>query len=463
MRHLAVQVALAGLLVSSTSLGQEASEIVLTASLQDEAITPGTVQYLDRAMRRADEQQAQCLVIILDTPGGLLTSTRRLVKQIMASRTPIVVYVAPQGSRAASAGVFVTMAAHVAAMAPGTTIGAAHPVQVGGLPMGPRPSPAGDSDEHGSEGSDNGRDNQSSSSSAVEEKVVNDTVAWVRALANERGRNAQWATDAVKKSVSITADEAADKNVVDLVAPDIRQLLEDIDGREINLTDGTRTLNTADARLRNVSMWWGERLLTLISQPNVAFLLLMFGFYGVLFEFYSPGWGVPGTLGVICTLLGLFGLSVLPVNYLGLALIFVSLGLLTAEVFVTSYGVLAIAGTACLVAGAVVLVDSPSGFARVSLSVVLPVAGATAAITLLLVRGIVRSFRSPVRTGGEGLVGQPARADEQFSQDDGEFHGTVRIHGERWSAVSRQPLHSGQACKVEGRDGLTLFVSAGEE
>jgi len=435
--------------------------LVLTATLDDEAISPGSVRYLERALQMAGEQQAECLVIILDTPGGLLTSTRSLVKKILGSRTPVVVYVSPQGSRAASAGVFVTISAHVAAMTPGTTIGAAHPVQVGGgLPGGPRsprPVPA----EQGEDAKAPG--DQESPSSPMQQKLLNDTVSWARALAEQRGRNADWVAKAVKQSASITAEQAADQNVVDIVADDLDQLLEKMDGRQVDLAQATRTLHTAEAQVRALPMWWGERVLTLIAQPNVAFLLMMFGFYGILFEFYSPGWGVSGTFGTICILLGLFGLSVLPVNYLGLALLMTSIALLTAEVFVTSYGALAVAGTICMVFGGSMLVDSPSGFARVSLSVLLPLAGATAVITLVLVSGIVRSLRSPVQTGGEGLIGDEAVADETFAQDDGVFRGAVRIHGERWRAVSEQPLQSGETCQVSGRDGLLLFVNASQE
>ncbi|MBW3595822.1 MAG: nodulation protein NfeD [Planctomycetes bacterium] len=429
---------------------RDSRPVVLTVALEDEAITPATVRFLDRAISQAEDQRAECLVVILDTPGGLLISTRRIVKRMMASETPIVVYVAPPGSRAASAGVFLTLAAHVAAMAPSTTIGAAHPVQVGGLPVGPRPGESGD----------DGGDSQTT----MEGKIVNDTVAWARALARRRERNADWAADAVLKSDSLTASEAVEKGVVDFVADDLDELLARLDGREISLPQRSVTLETRDARVERISMWWGERVLSLIANPNVAFLLLMFGFYGILFELYSPGWGVPGTLGVVCMLLGLFGLSVLPVNYLGLALIAVAFALLTAEVFVTSYGALAVAGTACLVLGAVTLIDSPAGFARVSLSVALPVAAATAAIVLLLVSGIVRSHRARVQTGGEGMIGEQARAGDAFSRTNGDYQGRVFIHGETWRAVSGQPIGAGEACRVRDREGLTLVVEpAGED
>lgn len=437
---------------SSTTPGS----LVLTATLDDEAITPGTAKYLERAIGQAGQRQAECLVIVFDTPGGLLTSTRLLTKRILASRTPVVVYVAPSGARAASAGVFITLASHVAAMAPGTTIGAAHPVQIGGLPVGPRP---GESPGAGDSESEKTEETPPQARSTFEEKIVKDTVAWARALAGLRGRNVDWAVDAVEASVSVTASEALDQGVVELVAKDLHDLLDQLQGREVSTPAGTAVLNTADADVEAIPIWWGERVLTMIAQPNVALLLMIFGFYGILFELYSPGWGISGTLGVVCIVLALFGLAVLPVNYLGLALIAIALGLTVAEVFVTSYGALAVAGAVCLVVGGIMLVDSPSGFARVSLSVVLPISVATVAITLLLVSGIVRSHRAPVQTGGEGLMGRTGRVISDFRRQNDAFRGTVAIHGERWRAVSQQPLKADDRCEVTGREGLTLRVA----
>jgi membrane-bound serine protease (ClpP class) len=466
------QVLLVNRLVASERL-TESGALVLIATLDDEAITPGTAKYLDRAIRAAQERQAECLVITLDTPGGLLTSTRLLTKRMMTSETPIVVYVAPSGSRATSAGVFLVLASHVAAMAPSTTIGAAHPVQIGGLPIGPEPHRTRGQDVEGSDGdvapSKRTTSKQDESSdrppqatpvtrSSLEEKIVNDTVAWARALADYRGRNTEWAANAVEQSVSITASEAVENGVVELMADDLDDLLRKLQGREVSTSSGTQRLNTAGARVEPVEIWWGERVLTLIASPNVAFLLLMFGFYGILFELYSPGWGISGTVGGVCMVLGLFGLAVLPVNYLGLVLIAIALALMAAEVFVTSYGALVIAGAACLVVGGIMLVDSPDGFSRVSLSVVLPVSTATAVITLVLVTGIVRSFRMPVQTGSEVMVTQAARVVEDFTVRDGAFHGTVAIHGERWRAISEQPLQSDELCHVTARAGLTLMV-----
>ena len=438
--------------------------LALHVKLDREPITPAVARFLGRALDEARIGRAECLIIELDTPGGLVESTREIVKAMLASPTAVVVYVAPSGARAASAGVFITLAAHVAAMAPGTTIGAAHPVSVGGLPMGPpepgaptrppTPSPAGEDQPTTPTTIPIG--------SIMEQKILHDTVAWVRALAQLRGRNAEWAARAVTESVSATASEALDLKVVDLIAKDVRSLLEQIDGREVTLQDETRALKTKDAEVRPFEMWWGERLLATISNPNVAFLLLMFGFYGILFEFYSPGWGVAGTLGLICLLLAFFGLSVLPINYLGLALIIVAFGMFVAEAFVTSFGALALGGIACLILGAVMLVDSPMGFMRISMAVVVPVAAATGVIAVILISGVVRAFRARVQTGTEGMRAETAVAQDAFSAEAGNYTGTVLVHGELWRALSPTPVSGGQQLTITGRDGLTLSVEASQ-
>lgn len=419
---------------------------VLLVRIEDQTITPVLARFVRRAIREADEQGAECLVIQLDTPGGLVDSTRTIVNEILRSRTPVVVYVAPTGARAASAGVFVTLSAHVAAMAPTTTIGAAHPVQVGGLPVSPDRE-----DKDDAEGKEGRR-------TPMEDKIVNSTVAWARGLAELRGRNAHWAEQAVEESITATDDEALDEEVIDLVATDLDELLERIDGREVMLPQGTVTVDTADAEIRTFEMWWGDRLLAAISNPNIAFLLLIFGFYAVLFELYSPGLGVPGILGIVLLLLGFLALSVLPINYVGLALILLAFGLFVAEIFVTSYGLLAVAGTGSLILGALMLVDSPQGFTRVSLVVILPIAAATAVITAFLVGSAVRVHRRRTQVGGEALVGAAATALEGFSAEGDRYTGPVRVHGEIWKGVSRTPVEAGQTLRVQRREGLTLFV-----
>ncbi len=436
-----------------------AAGVVMHIRLDDEAITPVAERFIRRSLQEAQQVNAQCLVIELDTPGGLMDSTRGVVKDILGSRVPVIVYVSPSGARAASAGVFITLSSHVAAMAPGTHIGAAHPVQVGGLPIAPPTTPEGPS-----LGNDQGEDGAASRPSAMEEKIVNDTRAWARALADLRGRNSQWAEQAVAESSSITADEALEQGVIDLIAGDLKELLQKLDGREVTLAGGhVVQLSTASAQLRTIEMWWGESLLAVISNPNIAFLLLMIGFYGVILEFYSPGWGIAGTLGAICLLLGFFGLSVLPVNYAGLALIVVSLALLVAEAFFVSFGALTAGGVVCLVLGGLMLVDSPTGFMRLSLGVVAPLSLATAAITVFLMGSVVRAHRHRVVTGGEGMIGDAAVACEKFAPQDGRYVGMVRAHAELWKAVSTAPVPSEAPLRVIGRERLTLIVASEEE
>lgn len=406
-------------------------------------ITPVSADFIERAIREAGDAGAVCLVIELDTPGGLMESTRQIVKNILASRVPIVVYVSPRGARAASAGVFITLASHVAAMAPATHIGAAHPVQIGGPGQGPQET-EGESDENGGD--------------VMEEKIVNDARAWAQSLADLRGRNAEWAAAAVTKSESIPSTEALRLNVIEYLADDLSDLLEKIDGLEIQTQAGTVTLQTAGASVEEVEMWWGEKVLSLLSDPNLAFLLLMLGFYGILFEFYTPGWGVAGTTGAICLVLAFFGLAVLPINYAGLVLIVISVGLFVAEAFFPSFGMLTVGGAICLILGGIMLVDSPIPVMRVSTAVVVPVAIGSGLVAFFLAGRAFQSFGLPVQTGAEAMAGMRGRASGDFVEWDGQYEGTVLVHGELWRAESSQAIVDGQAVTVEECVGLTLTV-----
>ena len=438
-------VALAVCCVPRAAAGQSTASLeplVLQVRLEGVTISPVIAKFLERAIRQAEDERAQCLIVQLDTPGGLADSARSMVKSILGSRTCVVVYVAPSGARAASAGVFITLAGHVAAMAPGTTIGAAHPVQIGGLP-----------------GSPAAPDNAKAGSNPMDEKIVNDTVSWARALAELRGRNAEWAARSVKESLSVTNTEALKEKIVDLVAADVPELLKRIDGRKIVLADGSVTLQTAHVReIRTIDMWWGEKLLAQLVNPNIAFLLMVFGFYGILFELYSPGWYVAGVLGAICLVLGFFGLAVLPINYVGLALLVLGLALFAADLFVPSHGAVTVGGIVCLVMGALMLVESPAGFERVSLAVIIPVAAGMSAVTLFLVTAIVRTHRQPVLTGGDALLGLSAVAADEFSQAPGGYRGIVRVRGELWKAVCLTPVESGTVVEIKHREGLLLTV-----
>jgi len=476
MRTILLGIALA-CAAAPASAGGPPSRVVV-ARLENEAITPVTARFLERCLARAASADAECLVIVLDTPGGLVESTRQVVKAVLASDVPVVVYVAPPGARAASAGVFVTMAAHVAAMAPGTNIGAAHPVALGGLPFEPPRRDAEPAD----------REPPAPSGTPEREKAVNDTVAWARSLAELRGRSAGWVERAVRESVAVPAGEAVAEGAVDLIADDLAELLAQLDGREVRLASGPRTLRTATAAIDEETMWWGERMLAVLASPNLAILLLVLGFYGVLFEFYSPGWGVAGTLGAICLALSFFSLALLPVRFAGLLLVLLALAMFAAEAFVTSYGALATGGVICLLLGGLMLVESPTGFIGVSLTVLLPFALATAAITFVLVASVLRSHRRRVLTGAEACIGAAVVAEADFHAAvapadraaaglagggapaaavlaggdapaaAGDHTGTVRMHGELWRAASDGPVAAGTRLEVVGRDGLTLLV-----
>jgi len=450
VRRLSLVCLAAALCLAAVSGRVEARPEVVVARLDGQAITPVTARFIERSMATAADQEAAAYVLVLDTPGGLVDETRAIVKAIVEADVPVIVYV-PSGGRAASAGLFILIAAHVAAMAPGSNTGAAHPVTLGGLPAVPdiEKPPA---------GQDDGRDIQH-----AEKKAVEDTSAWARALANLRGRDSSWIEQAVRKSLSATAEEALEHGVIDLVARDLDELLARCDGREVELAAGPIRLTTDGARIQELEMWWGERILATVSHPNIALLLLLFGFYGVLFELYSPGWGVPGTVGVIALVLAFFALAILPISYVGLALILVALALFVAEAFVVSYGALALGGIASLVLGALMLVDSPAGFLRVSLDVVLPLAVATAALTVFLVSRVVRAHHGRVRVGAETMTGAEATCLAPFEKTDGQYLGTVRMRGENWRALASAPLAAGQVVRIRDRHGLTVTVDAVDE
>lgn len=428
MRH--ALLLLLGLLLGLTPIAADAKPPapVLRVQIEGDAITPVTARFVSRAVREAKEIGAQYLLIELDTPGGLVDSTRTIVHELLSSGVKVVVYVAPSGARAASAGLFITLAANVAAMAPGTHIGAAHPVQIGGLPTQPP------------------EDEKTKGSNPMSEKIANDTQAWARSLAQLRGRNAEVAERAVSESLSLTNSEAVEKKLVDFTAKDLKSLLARLDGAK-------------GAPVKTLEMGLGQRILVALANPNVAFLLLMLGFYGMLFEFYTAGFGVAGTLGGICLLLGAVGLAILPLSYAGLALLGVGLALFVAEVFVTSFGLLTVGGVVCVILGGLMLVDSPTGFLRVSSYLVIPVALATALVTLFLLGSVVKAHRARIRTGTESLLSEPAVAAEAFTKNNGNYMGAVFVHGERWKAKSTEPVAEHEPVEVERRDGLTLTVA----
>lgn len=400
----------------------------------DGAISPATADYAIRGLRNAAEHGAELVVLRLDTPGGLDTAMRRIIREILASPVPVAAFVAPKGARAASAGTYILYASHIAAMAPATNLGAATPVQLGG--GGGRESEPGR--EKGAEGRD-----------AMKEKQVNDAAAYIRSLAQLRGRNADWAEKAVREAVSLSAAEAKKLNVIDVVAEDTAALLEALDGRTVSVLGKSRRLDTAGAVLVEVEPDWRSRVLAILADPNLALILMMLGIYGLIFEFSNPGYILPGVAGGICLLLALFALQMLPINYAGLALMFFGIACIVAEAFVPSFGALGIGGVVALVAGMVMLMDPDVPGYGVPLPLVAAVGLVSAALVFATVSFAARARRRPVVSGREDLLG----AQGVVVQD-----GWARVRGELWRIASRAPLAAGQEVRVTGLDGLVLSV-----
>jgi membrane-bound serine protease (ClpP class) len=458
---------------------------VRVIAINDDIINPVAAEYISEAISEAELEGAECLIIQLDTPGGLLASTRVIVKDLLNADVPIAVYVAPSGSRAGSAGVFITLASHIAAMAPSTNIGAAHPVDLGGegeswrkaikelekklkemerkqekaIPKEGEPAPGLEEEPLGAEEeADQGEGEEESTGSTMGDKVLKDTIAWTRGIARIRGRNEEWAVEAVTKSVSITETEALEKNVIDLVCRDLDELLEKIDGREVQLPTGSVVLHTKGARIEHHDMSARQKILKTISNPNIAYILMMLGFFGLLFEVTHPGVGFPGIAGAICLILAFYSFQTLPVNYAGVLLIILALVLFVAEAKVTSYGLLTIGGLVCMTLGSIMLIDTPYDFLKVSNSVIFPVIFTTAAIVVFLVTLVFRAHSRKSVVGQEGLVGLTGTAETDILPE-----GKVFVHGEIWDARSASPINRGARVKIVRVDGMTVVVENSQE
>lgn len=446
---------LAGLFSVSTAQDAEPPVYLLEV---DGAIGPATTLYLEDSLQVAAEAGAPAVVIRMNTPGGLDAATRDINQAILGSPVPVITWVAPEGARAASAGTYILYASHVAAMAPATNLGAATPVQIGGGMGAPQPEPAGETDKGSDNGGENGGKEEESPAAAqdgaMERKVVNDAAAYIRGLAELRGRNAEWAEKAVREAVSLTANEALDENVIDILAADTESLLRQADGREVKVGENMVTLRTAGRAVEPLTPDWRSELLSIITNPTVAYLLMMVGLYGLILEGYNPGALVPGVVGAICLLLALFAFQVLPVNYAGLALIALGVILMVAEIFAPSFGVLGIGGIIALVFGSIILLDTDVPGFEISPWVI----GGTAAISGGVFMGImylaIRAWGRPVVTGRQQLVGAEAVAVSDFT--DG--RGGVHVHGERWGARSDRPVSEGDRVVIRDLDGLTLVV-----
>jgi membrane-bound serine protease (ClpP class) len=391
----------------------------------DSIINPVVVEFIAESIDKSLKDGAECLIIQLDTPGGLDLSMRKIVKDMLSADIPIIVYVSPGGARAASAGVMITLASNIAAMAPGTNIGAAHPVTMGGQKI----------------------------DKEMEKKVVNDAAAYIKSIAEKRGRNAKWAEDAVRKSVSITEKEALNLKVIDLIAPDIKTLLEGINGRQVKTEKGTFTLNTKNAETVFIDMGIRHNILNILSNPNIAYVLMMIGFLGLYFELAHPGVIFPGVIGAISLILAFFAFQTLPINYAGILLIVLAIILFIVEVKVTSFGLLTIGGIVSMLLGSLMLFDSPVPYLRVSWSVLIPVILGTSALFILSATLAFRAYLSKPTTGMEGLVGEFGTAKTEISQE-----GKVFIHGEYWNAYSQEVIPKGEKVRVLKVDNLRLKV-----
>jgi membrane-bound serine protease (ClpP class) len=396
--------------------------IVLTV---DGVINPPHSEYVIKGIKKAHELKAEALIIQLDTPGGLDTSMRDIVKEILNSNIPVVVYVSPKGARAASAGAFITLAAHVAAMAPGTNIGAAHPVAIG-----------------------------EKMDKTMAEKITNDAVAYIKSIAEQRGRNVEWAEQAVRKSISSTEKEALQKGVIDLIADDLNALIKAIHGKKVKTVLGEKIINTKDAKVNDIKMNFRERLLNFLSNPNLAYILLMIGIYGIIFELSNPGAIFPGVIGAISLILAFYSLQTLPLNYAAVGLIFLGIILFILELKFTSYGLLTLGGVVCILLGSLMLFDTANPLFKLSLSVVIPVTAITALFFAFLLRLAYKAHRRKPVTGIEELIGLRGFAKTDIDSRK----GMVMVHGELWQAVSDEEIKKDEEVVVEDVKGLTLKV-----
>ena len=414
------------------------------------AIGPATADYVQRGLAHAQTIKSPLVVLKIDTPGGLDSSMRDIIKDIIASPVPVATYIAPSGARAASAGTYIFYASHIAAMAPATNLGAATPVRIGGDQPDQKPKdPPADKDKKPGAGKASDRE----PGDAMGRKTLNDAIAYIRGLAQMRGRNADWAEQAVRSAASLHADEAVRQKVADFIAADVTDLLRQAQNRQVHVNGRDLRLSTRGAEVEAFEPDWRNKLLAVITDPNVAYILMMLGIYGLFFELWNPGFVLPGVIGGICLLLALYAFQVLPVNYAGLGLILLGMAFIVAEVFMPSFGALGIGGVIALVVGSIILLDtSVEGYA-IAWQLIAAVAIVSSVLFFSVVTLALRARQRAVVSGEEQLLGSAGEALAAFTD-----HGRVRVAGEEWQARTRAPVAAGQRVKVIGREGLTLIV-----
>jgi membrane-bound serine protease (ClpP class) len=416
----------------------------------DGAIGPASADYIIRSIGNAEEANAELFVIRLDTPGGLDSSMRDIIRVMLGARIPVAIYVAPSGARAASAGAYMLYASHIAAMAPATNVGSATPVQIGG--GGPFPSPEDDAPRDDDEDADDERPR--APRDATERKAIEDAVAYIKGLAELRGRNVELAERMVRDAANVSASEALRENVIEYIAADLDDLLQQLDGQTIHIDGQTEVvLDLAEVDVNRLEPGWRYEFLSLITNPNVAYILLMIGLYGLILEFYNPGVGVAGVTGIICLLLGAYALQMLPINYVGLALIIVGIGLMLLEAFSPSFGVFGIGGAISFIIGSIILMDTDLPAYQISLPVVAAFAAVSVAIAVFSVGAALRARQGRIVSGTEGMIGGTGQALTDFPG-----HGRVRTFGETWQARCDFPVKRGETVRIKGMDGLVLEV-----
>jgi len=456
----------AALLVNAQDNKVDRTAVILNVA---DAISPATWDYIHRGLEKARDRNAEVIILRLDTPGGLDTAMRKIIQDIIASPVPVIIYVSPSGARAASAGTYMMYASHIAAMAPGTNLGAATPVQLGGVPdiqppTMPEPEEVTPDEEKDKENGDGDKETAKEkekaapAGDAMKQKVLNDSIAYIRSLAEMRGRNVEWAEQAVREASSISADKALQLGVTDIVATDIDDLLEQADGWQVNVNGINRTLDTGSLVVEKIEPDWRNELLAVITNPNVAYILMLLGIYGLFFEFVNPGFVVPGVTGAICLLLAMYALQVLPVNYAGLGLILLGIIFMVAEVFAPSFGALGIGGVISFVVGSVILFDTEGSNMQVAIPLIVVVSAVTAGFILVAIRLVFSSHKKQVVSGSEEMIGSIGEALEDF-----EGKGRIRVHSETWNAITEKPVKIGDKVKVTELDGLVLKVAPIEE